>query len=301
MVYLIPTYISIGFMVYNLFNDGFFFYINDMNEYFRGTGVTISIAVIYAFFIGTIIYFYRYKHLISGRIVQGIIIFFFTPIIGSIIQVFAYGTTLGTPFYTLAVFIVFLMLEKDRMSRDSLTKLYTRSSLESRLQYKLKTGEAFTIIMADLNGFKKINDTYGHSEGDRVLQKVAEIIRLNTYAEDMVGRYGGDEFLLLIEYKKDIGREIICRIDNALIKYNEQDCDYKVHLSYGYKFVENPSESLWKDYCIMLIEICMRIKRKGKQSYVMCKSVNQNKDQNINLPLVVLGNCPYDFNNQHYY
>lgn len=240
-IYLIPTYINIVFLIYNFFDEGFFFYINDMNQYFRGIGVPLSIGAIYVFFIATVVYFYRYKYLITGRLVQGIIIFFFTPIVGSLLQQLAYGITFGTPSYTLAVFITFLILEKDKMAKDVLTNLYTRSNLEARLRFKLKAGHAFTVIMADLNGFKEINDTFGHLEGDKVLQKVAEILRLNTNIEDMVCRYGGDEFLILIEYGQDIGLDIIKRIDKALAKYNQDNRDYKVHLSYGHVFVADPT------------------------------------------------------------
>lgn len=240
-IYLIPTYISTIFMIYNLFDDGFLFYISEMNQYYRGIGINISLGVMYFVFVATIISFYRHKHLVTGRIVQVIMIFFFTPIVGSLLQTLAYGTTLVMPSYTLAAFIIFLLIEKDKMAKDVLTNLYTRSNLESRLRFKIKAKEPFTVIMADLNGFKEINDTYGHMEGDRVLQKVAEILRLNTNVEDMVCRYGGDEFLILIECDQDIGNEIIMRIDRALAKYNMLMSNYKVHFSYGQVFVADPT------------------------------------------------------------
>ncbi len=244
LIYLIPTYINVGFAIYNLFDEGFLFYIDGVekiNQYVRGVGVTISSIIIYAFLIIVLIAFYRHRRLITGRIAQSIIIFFFLPVIGSILQILAYGTTFGMPSYTLALFIIFLILEKDEMGKDELTGLYTRAKLTARLKFKLKTQEAFTVIMTDLNEFKSINDTYGHSEGDKVLKKVADILISSVNIEDMVCRYGGDEFLILIEHPDDIGERIIERIKRALDKYN-QSVNYIVKLSYGYEYVSNPAK-----------------------------------------------------------
>ena len=52
--------------------------------------------------------------------------------------------------------------------------------------------------MFDIDEFKKINDTYGHQAGDIVIKKMAEIVKKNTRSSDLVGRYGGDEFMVLI-------------------------------------------------------------------------------------------------------
>ena len=72
------------------------------------------------------------------------------------------------------------------------------------------------IIMMDLNDFKEINDTYGHAEGDKALKGVANVLKQVINPEDMVCRYGGDEFMLLIEFGEDICEKIIDRIDGAL-------------------------------------------------------------------------------------
>ncbi|WP_445360886.1 diguanylate cyclase [Microbulbifer sp. EKSA005] len=58
--------------------------------------------------------------------------------------------------------------------------------------------DQYVILIGDLDNFKTINDTYGHSFGDRVLQDVAKILKSNTRSEDIVARWGGEEFLLLL-------------------------------------------------------------------------------------------------------
>ncbi|MDJ0623134.1 MAG: transporter substrate-binding domain-containing protein [Desulfocapsaceae bacterium] len=84
---------------------------------------------------------------------------------------------------------------------DGLTGLYNRIKLEDVLekecQRSARSGHALTIIMLDVDRFKEINDANGHHAGDQVLRELAEILRGNTRSIDIVGRWGGEEFLLI--------------------------------------------------------------------------------------------------------
>jgi len=85
---------------------------------------------------------------------------------------------------------------------DSLTGLSTRRQLfylgERELERFQRYGTVFSAIMLDIDDFKKINDTYGHLVGDRVLMTVAERCRLNVRNVDIIGRYGGEEFVFIL-------------------------------------------------------------------------------------------------------
>ena len=85
---------------------------------------------------------------------------------------------------------------------DSLTDLYTRRQLfylgERELERFRRYGTVFSAIMLDLDDFKKINDTYGHLVGDQVLMTTAERCRQNVRSVDIIGRYGGEEFVLIL-------------------------------------------------------------------------------------------------------
>ncbi len=85
---------------------------------------------------------------------------------------------------------------------DSLTKAFNRRHLEKTLrefwEMARQGGAPFSLLMIDLNGLKSINDHYGHSVGDRVLQSTVQTIFNNCRKTDLVFRYGGDEFLLLL-------------------------------------------------------------------------------------------------------
>jgi diguanylate cyclase (GGDEF)-like protein len=85
---------------------------------------------------------------------------------------------------------------------DELTGLYNRrgfSTLASQhLKLARRTGQSFLIVFADLDDLKNINDTFGHAEGDAVLIATANILRRTFRESDIVARYGGDEFLVLV-------------------------------------------------------------------------------------------------------
>lgn len=85
---------------------------------------------------------------------------------------------------------------------DALTGLPNRLQINEILASELarfrRYSTPFSLALADIDHFKQINDTYGHQEGDLVLQRVAAILRQSVRAVDTVGRWGGEEFLLLL-------------------------------------------------------------------------------------------------------
>jgi diguanylate cyclase (GGDEF)-like protein len=85
---------------------------------------------------------------------------------------------------------------------DGLTGVDNRRALEQRLhemfEHSLRLHEPIACVMCDIDHFKKVNDTYGHAAGDAVLKQFAEILRDEAREIDRVGRYGGEEFLLLL-------------------------------------------------------------------------------------------------------
>jgi len=85
---------------------------------------------------------------------------------------------------------------------DKLTRLYTRkhfeSALSKELAYAEKEGGQFSIIMADIDKFKSVNDRFGHQKGDEVLQNISSIIMSSVRKGDICGRYGGEEIIILL-------------------------------------------------------------------------------------------------------
>jgi diguanylate cyclase (GGDEF)-like protein len=85
---------------------------------------------------------------------------------------------------------------------DDLTKLYNRryfmQLLELEFQRAQRYESRFSFVMIDIDNFKNVNDTCGHLLGDRILYEVAQILRENLRVHDLIGRYGGEEFALLM-------------------------------------------------------------------------------------------------------
>lgn len=97
---------------------------------------------------------------------------------------------------------------------DKLTGLYNRAYFEEQIN-KLDDNEYYplTLIMGDLNGLKAVNDNLGHLEGDKLLVEIAKVLKESCRKEDLVFRWGGDEFIILLpnsDYK--LGKEICNRI-----------------------------------------------------------------------------------------
>lgn len=101
-----------------------------------------------------------------------------------------------------------LALEKDKFENlskvDSLTLLYNKGYMSEVLQYEFEAYKryhgALSVLMLDLDHFKVVNDTYGHVKGDEVLQKVAEVITEHSRRTDIIGRFGGEEFLIVLRF-----------------------------------------------------------------------------------------------------
>lgn len=90
----------------------------------------------------------------------------------------------------------------DLSNRDGLTGIYNRRYLEKRLEAEFERtrryGGTFSMVLFDLDFFKKVNDTYGHLAGDKVLVDIAQRINFQLRSSDVVGRYGGEEFALIL-------------------------------------------------------------------------------------------------------
>jgi len=85
---------------------------------------------------------------------------------------------------------------------DTLTNLYNRRYFEERLgsetQKSFYGGTSLSLVMVDIDHFKEVNDTFGHTEGDKVLHEIAALLKASVRKKDTVARYGGEEFILIL-------------------------------------------------------------------------------------------------------
>ncbi|OGP88455.1 MAG: hypothetical protein A2156_03235 [Deltaproteobacteria bacterium RBG_16_48_10] len=114
---------------------------------------------------------------------------------------------------------------KTMATYDTLTNLYNRRYFEERLS--LEAQKAFygraslSLVMIDIDHFKKVNDTFGHTEGDKVLREISSLLRTSVRKKDTVARYGGEEFILILP---EAGLEESSMIADRIRRLVENTC-----------------------------------------------------------------------------
>ncbi len=134
---------------------------------------------------------------------------------------------------------------------DSLTGLYNRTFLEEEIiSLNIDSQLPFSLVMADLNGLKLINDTYGHSKGDKVLIETVDILKNTFRKNDTIIRYGGDEFVILLpQTTEEEVQQIIGRIkkQSAEFQVGEKEEDtIPISISLGYAVKNTVSVNIYE-------------------------------------------------------
>ena len=123
---------------------------------------------------------------------------------------------------------------------DPLTELYNRRYIMQAIAREARRADRqdqkLALLMVDINGFKVVNDTLGHVVGDRILREVAALLMTNFRTTDIVSRYGGDEFLiLLVDAQEKEADRAIERLRYQVAQFNRSDIidGYRLGLSCG--------------------------------------------------------------------
>lgn len=157
---------------------------------------------------------------------------------------------------------------------DTLTGLHNRKYFFAKLS-EIKANDRFSLVLIDLDDFKNVNDTYGHIAGDQVLQQFAGILLHNTRKGDIIARWGGEEFAIILP---DTEREVAYKIANRIrtvveehvFSYQEITCRITISMGLG----DTKKElDFGTEYFIKTVDAAL-YKAKEKKNSIVCCSVS---------------------------
>lgn len=245
---LFPILIAVNIFYYILMIlsqiYGWFYYIDQANIYHRGPLYWVPasfIIVLVAISAGIII---KNRRRLEQKSFWPLIFFVVPPMVGIILQIIFYGTSLILNGVTLSILVLFLNIQNRNIYTDYLTGVNNRKRLDAYLKEKVSSGEeTFSAVLVDLDNFKMINDTYGHDAGDAALETAAKLLKSSLRENDFIARYGGDEFCMILNIsERDDLERAINRIKRSVDKYNKSSGNlYKIEFSMGYDVYDRNS------------------------------------------------------------
>lgn len=246
---------------------GLLFYLDQNNIYHRGPWFPLLVGIVYSYLIYTFILILRNRNIIEKRSFASLLCFSIPPVICGILQTFNYGVVLLWSSVTLSLLIVYLNIQNRKLHTDYLTGICNRMQFDRYLQARIRNGteqNTFGGILLDIDNFKTINDDYGHNVGDEALEVIAELLKTSLRKDDFLARYGGDEFIAILDVQKNSDlKKSVERIYEKIKDYNiHANKPYQLSLSMGYDIYDYNS-GMNKDQFIKHIDTLMYECKRG--------------------------------------
>lgn len=173
-----------------------------------------------------------------------------------------------------------LRILRSYMVRDSLTGLFNHTSVRGRLAQEISRCERhdgkLALVMIDLDDFKTVNDTYGHPTGDSVLKSLARLLKQRLRQSDVIGRYGGEEFVsILLDADNDSAYQVIDEIRHHFSEiqhYSSKQGIFKVTFSSGIAIY--PEYSSVQTLIDAADQALYQAKANGKNQVMLASRVN---------------------------
>ncbi|NLO35112.1 MAG: diguanylate cyclase, partial [Clostridiaceae bacterium] len=178
---------------------GWFFSVDLANDYQRGPLFILHALIPYGLLLVSFVMILRANTSTEPELNRALLVFIVPPL------------------------IVYLRIQNRGLSTDALTGTFNRRHFERIIQHKLSRAgrEGFSVIIADLNDFKQINDRFGHAAGDEALQQAVQLLRQTLRQDDLIARFGGDEFYVLLDiHDENLLQEIVRRIEETFTRYS---------------------------------------------------------------------------------
>lgn len=247
-----PVFFITAGVIVSYFN-GFLFYVDENGVYQRGEYILIHVFFCHIYTVITSVHAFikalKCKSTLKAKEYKVLSMFLLFPLSIGIIQIMVPDIPSISVGVTLAFLFVYIDLQNLLISVDTLSGLNNRNQLLRYLTSHIKTDteeKKLYLFMLNVNKFKSINDTYGHVEGDAALIRCAEALKAAANDGNFIGRYGGDEFIIIAELKDDYEAEEFCRI---ICKKLDEICrkdrvPYDLSFSCGYVSYSKEMDSI---------------------------------------------------------
>ena len=244
-ILLIPLIINAVLSITSL-HTGWFFGFTEQNIYHRGDLYLIHLALCIFLLLFPFPFIFKNRKNLPKKQFKSLLLFIIPITIGTTLQVLYYGVTYTWSGMMVSLLIVYLTIQDRESSTDFLTEVYNRKQLDHFIKDKVKRKRqnSFSIILLDLDKFKEINDKFGHDVGDEALQDTVEILQSNLRRDDFLARYGGDEFLIVMDiHTPELLEATIQRLKISFNEFNLiSQKPYTLSFSSGYYLYNSQSK-----------------------------------------------------------
>ncbi len=250
---------------------GWYYTIDSNNIYHRGPLFLLPSLITVTLILAAFIMIIAHRKKIEKRHFLSLLLFGAPPFPCALLQIYVYGVSIVLHGAVISLLIGFLNIQNYRLYTDYLTGVGNRKKLEAYLDEKIAACTAdktFSAILIDINDFKAINDNFGHHMGDDALETTAELLRNYIRPVDLIARFGGDEFFMVLETSnaEDLDR-IIQRIKNGVDNFNNSGVKpYKLGFSIGYAVYDYTSGIKANEFEKQIDALMYEDKRKSKNN-----------------------------------
>lgn len=207
--------------------------------------------------------------------------FIIPALVGLLLQGLCYGISMTWTCLAVAMSGMLFGLQNERIYQDSLTGLYNRPYLDYVKREVSKKNEQYpiTMMLMDLDGFKSINDRFGHLEGDKALICVADILTKAIGAMGSIIRYAGDEFVVLLNTQDEAEvKACVDEINASFAAFNETGAkEYALELSIGTTEMDFKERTI--DEIFEYVDAKMYVEKKRKKTKKAEKAEAEKKEE----------------------